>query len=162
MVRHDSCTALHPPSPVLLLPFFPPVSSMRTSRIARDTSKVVAASTRNRPLRLTRAATNTLNAVDAGAVATAGSRESEAALRHGAAHSGSDLSSLSDHALSDGGEAIGNRMKKRKRAITVKCEVDEIETAAVASPTKESKPRKARRVPAKKITAKDGTGTLAP
>jgi endonuclease-3 len=134
---------------------------MRTSRIARDTSKVLNATTRTRPLRRAHAAT-TLNAGEAGAVANVGTRESESAVRDGAAPSESDLSSVPDDALPDSGDAIVGRKRKRGQPapVAVKREVNEVEITAIASPKKESKPKKARRVPAKKISGKDGTGIV--
>ncbi|KAF2452026.1 hypothetical protein P171DRAFT_468410 [Karstenula rhodostoma CBS 690.94] len=129
---------------------------MRTSRIARDTSRILTATTRSSSLRRARAATNPLNAVE--------TRESESAVHHGAARSDSDLSSVPDDALTDTGDAIVGRKRKRGQPapVAVKREVNEVEITAIASPKKESKPKKARRVPAKKITAKDGTVKVEP
>ncbi|KAJ4351251.1 alpha,alpha-trehalase nth1 [Didymosphaeria variabile] len=137
---------------------------MRTSRIARDTSKVLAATTRNRPLRRTRAATDTLNTVEAGGVAKNATRESESAVFDGAAHPDSDLSSVPDDVESDSGKTTASRKRKRGQPAlaAVKREVKEVEITAIASRKKESKPRKARRVPAKKITGKDGTIKIEP
>ncbi|KAL1592739.1 alpha,alpha-trehalase nth1 [Paraconiothyrium brasiliense] len=137
---------------------------MRTSRIARDTSKILAATTRNRPLRRTRAATNTPNAVEAGGVAKNGAHESESAVFDGAAHSDSDLSSVPDDVVSDSGEAIASRKRKRGQPaiVAVKREVKEVGITTIASPKRESKPKKARRVPAKKVSGKDGTVKIEP
>jgi endonuclease-3 len=135
---------------------------MRTSRIARDTSKGLAATTRTRPRRRIRAATSTPNAGEAGAVANVGTRETESALREAAAHSESNLSSVPEDALPYSGDATVGRKRKRGQPapVAVKREVEEVEIAAIALPKKESKPKKARRMPAKKITGKDGAGIV--
>ncbi|KAJ4305736.1 alpha,alpha-trehalase nth1 [Kalmusia sp. IMI 367209] len=129
---------------------------MRTSRISRDTSRILAA-TRNRPLRRTRAA-NALNTVEAGGVAKVGKRESESAVHDAAAHTDSELSSVPDDSASDSGEARASRKRKRGQAapVVVKREARDVSITAIASPKKEPKPKKARRVPAKRITGKDG------
>lgn len=134
---------------------------MRTSRIARDTSNILAATTRGPSLRRTRAATHTPNAVDAGGVAKVGTRESESAVHHGAPHSDSDLSPVPDDDLTDSDAIVGRKRKRGQPApVAVKREVKEVAIATIASPKKESKPKKARRAPAKKITGKDGTGNV--
>lgn len=131
---------------------------MRTSRIARDTSKILAATARGPSLRRTRAATNTLNVVEAGGVAKVGTHESGSPVRCEDPQSDSDLSSVPDEALSDSGDAVVGRKRKRgdPASVAVKQEIKEVDITALAFPKKESKPKKARRVPAKKITGKDG------
>lgn len=107
---------------------------MRTSRIARDTSRIVAA-TRSQPLRR----------------ATAASLRAAADEGH---ESASDaLSRVSSDDDSDDGKPAAAVNRKRKRGqTTVKHEVAEATVAIAASPKK----KKARRTPAKRITAKDG------
>lgn len=127
---------------------------MRTSRIAHDTSRILAA-TRRQPLRRTRAATNTLNAVEAGGVAKGATHESKSAVFNNRAESSaSDLSSPPSHVHSDADEVPVSRKRKRKEAapVAVKREVNEVDV----TPKRETKPKKARRVPAKRITGKDG------
>ena len=131
---------------------------MRTSRIARDTTRILAA-TRTQPLRRTRAAAAALNTVDAGRVANGEDHESASA-----SPSESEFSSAPSDVGSDDAEAAVGRKRKRGQAapVAVKREVAEVDVTAGASPKKQIKTvKKARRAPAKKITGKDGTALLA-
>ena len=142
---------------------------MRTSRLSRDTSKIVAATRAHPPLRQTRSSAHaairdfSLNTVDAGRVARNGSRESAPALRDRDAQSDSELSSVPDSG-SEGGEAAGSRKRKRRQtaAVAVKEEVKEVSITAIASPEKARKPKKARRVPAKVIKGPNGDVKVEP
>lgn len=131
---------------------------MRTSRIARDTTRILAA-TRSQPLRRTRAAAASLNTVEAGRVANGEDHDSASASQ-----SESEFSSAPSDVGSDDGEAVVGRKRKRGQAapVVVKREVTEVNVTASTSPKKQSKPaKKARRVPAKKVTGKDGMAMLA-
>lgn len=128
---------------------------MRTSRISRDTSRILAVSRTQRTLRQTRSAAN---------LATRNAETSAASTikdENGAEES--DLSSLPADSGSDGEE---RPIKKRKRAqhtpVVVKHESKEVSIATIASPKKEIKPKKARRAPAKKVTAGDGSVKVEP
>ncbi|KAI4952601.1 hypothetical protein J4E91_003073 [Alternaria rosae] len=125
---------------------------MRTSRVSRDASRVVAASRTQRALRQTRSATNAPAPVkrEPGSDENAGSE--------------SDLSSAPADSASDG-EARRMPMKRKRgqdMPIIVKKEVEETSTTAIASPKKVAKVKKARRAPAKKIKTSDGTVTMEP
>ncbi|KAF1965179.1 DNA glycosylase [Bimuria novae-zelandiae CBS 107.79] len=122
------------------------------------------AASRRLPLRRTRAATDTLNTVEAGRVANGSARESASATRNGDGQSESELSSVPSEAGSDSRGAVVGRKRKRGQAapVTVKRELDEAEVAAVASPRRQGKPKKARRAPAKKITGRDGSVKIEP
>ncbi|PSN66503.1 DNA glycosylase [Corynespora cassiicola Philippines] len=146
---------------------------MRTSRISRDTARILAASrAAHRPLRQTRSGTSAatrdsaLNTIEAGPVARAGGRESEAATSHLDTDSDSQLSSVPEDSGSEHAAAAPVN-KKRKRGqgaprVTIKQETKEVAVAAVASPQKAPRPKKARRVPAKKTVGADGTVKVEP
>jgi endonuclease-3 len=137
---------------------------MRTSRVSRDASRIVAA-TRARPLSpQTRSRAHaairdfSLNTIEAGRVTRNGKRESALS------ESESELSSVPDSGAKDG-EATGSR-RKRKRGqavpVAVKEETKEVSIAAIASSAKGSKPKKARRVPAKKVKGAEGSVKTEP
>jgi endonuclease-3 len=113
---------------------------MRTSRVSRDTSRVLAAS---RALRQTRSGANP-PVQDA---------------------SDSELSSVPTDVSSDD-EYATPPPKKRRTArdvpVKVKHESKETSITNIASPKKDVKPRKARRVPAKKINGADGIVKVEP
>ncbi|KAH7132224.1 DNA repair protein-like protein Ntg1 [Dendryphion nanum] len=147
---------------------------MRTSRISRDTAKVVAATRAQRPLRQTRSGTTAairdfaLNTVEAAHVAL-NPRESAPPLLDSLQHSDSDLSSVPEDSGSEDGEPAMNRKRKRGQdaptRTTVKHETEELSIATIASPAKEKtkrKPTKARRVPAKKSVASNGSVKVEP
>ncbi|KAF2740240.1 DNA repair protein-like protein Ntg1 [Polyplosphaeria fusca] len=120
---------------------------MRTSRISRDTSKIVAtlsARPKPRPLRQTRASTNAstrdsaLTIDEAADVAEATSRESE------------DVES-------------DNQSSESALTTRIKHETKEVSIAAIASPGKGAiKPKKARRAPAKKVVGSNGKVKIEP
>lgn len=132
---------------------------MRTSRVSRDTSKILAATrtqnnNRSRPLRHTRA-TNALSKVETEGVANEREHESSIAVQQ------PDSSAAVDESSSDDGERIRGGKRRRGEAggalpVVVKEETTELAIAAIESPKKERKPTKARRVPAKKVKAEDG------
>ncbi|KAF3038934.1 DNA N-glycosylase and apurinic/apyrimidinic (AP) lyase [Didymella keratinophila] len=113
---------------------------MRTSRVSRDTSRILAAS---RTLRQTRSGANP------------------------PVHdpSDSELSSVPTDAGSDG-EFAARQPKRRKTtretSVKVKRETREVSLTSIISPKKEAKPKKARRVPAKKINGADGSVEIEP
>ncbi|KAJ4370236.1 alpha,alpha-trehalase nth1 [Didymella sp. IMI 355093] len=113
---------------------------MRSSRISRDTSRILAAS---RTLRQTRSGAN--------------------APVHDP--SDSELSSVPTDAGSDE-EFATSQPKRRKTArgtpVKVKHEANEVPLTSITSPKKEAKPKKARRVPAKKINGADGSVKMEP
>ncbi|KAH8722578.1 DNA glycosylase [Phaeosphaeriaceae sp. PMI808] len=125
---------------------------MQTSRISRDTSRIMAASRKQRSLR-TRASTNLVSKeinTDSWQV-----DKKEA--------SDSELSSVPADSSSSSDE---RPMKKQKRVrdtqVTVKHETEHISLASITSPKKEIKPKKARRAPAKKVTMANGTVKMEP
>lgn len=125
---------------------------MRTSRISRDTARLLAAS---RPLRQTRSGAN---------IATRNFEAHTTQLKQeDDASSDSELSSLPADSGSDG-EA--RPVKKRKRGqdapVLVKDEIKEMSIATIASPKKASKPKKARRAPAKKISSSNDSVEVEP
>jgi endonuclease-3 len=126
--------------------------SMRTSRVSRDTSRIVAASRTQRTLRQTRSATN----APAPIKRETGSDEN--------AGSPSDLSSVPADSVSEG-EARRMPMKRKRgqeTPIIIKKEVEETSIVAIASPKKDAKVKKARRAPAKKTKTSDGTVKIEP
>lgn len=149
---------------------------MRTSRISRDTSKVLsslAATRTQRPLRGTRAGANAtirdfaLNAVEAGHVASAPVGESEPPDNQENIGSDSGLSSPPEDSGSEGADVMASRKRKRGQdapvATSIKREVKEISVTDVASPKKvNTKPKKARRAPAKKIVGANGSVKVEP
>jgi hypothetical protein len=113
---------------------------MRTSRISRDTSRILAAS---RTLRQTRSGANP------------------------PVHdpSDSELSSVPSDAGSDGDFATPQpkrRKTTRETPVKVKHETKEVSLTSITPPKKEAKPKKARRVPAKKINGADGRVKIEP
>lgn len=144
---------------------------MRTSRISRDTTRILAASRTQRTLRQTRSGSITatresgLNTVDAGHVASTRRHESELAINNEKPQSDSGLSSAPDDSGSEGGEAV-LVSRKRKRGhnapVTVKRESKDTSITTTAPLKKENKPKKARRVPAKKKVAADGSVKVEP
>jgi endonuclease-3 len=128
---------------------------MRTSRISRDTTRILAASSQCAS-RQTRAATNASNRVSQkDTVKTESDKDaaSESELSSAPADSGSD------------GEAQP-ASKKRKRGgdapIVVKQEAQETLITTIASPKKDGKIKKARRAPAKKVKTSDGSVKIEP
>ncbi|CAN9204192.1 unnamed protein product [Alternaria alternata] len=125
---------------------------MRTSRVSRDTSRIVAASRTQRALRQTRSATNAQTPIKR----ETGSDEN--------ARASSELSSVPADSASDG-EARRVPMKRKRgqdTPIVVKQEVEETTIAGIASPKKSEKVKKARRAPAKKIKGNDGSVKMEP
>lgn len=116
------------------------LDKMRTSRISRDTSRILAAS---RTLRQTRSGANP------------------------PVHdpSDSELSSVPSDAGSDGDFATPQpkrRKTTRETPVKVKHETKEVSLTSITPPKKEAKPKKARRVPAKKINGADGRVKIEP
>lgn len=125
---------------------------MRTSRVSRDTSRIVAASRTQRALRQTRSATNAQTPIKR----ETGSDEN--------ARASSELSSVPADSASEG-EARRVPMKRKRgqdTPIVVKQEVEETTIAGIASPKKSEKVKKARRAPAKKIKGNDGSVKMEP
>lgn len=184
---HLQLPKLLPPAP-LSERALPPSAEMRTSRLSRDTSKLLAATRAHPQLRSTRTTRTTrtirdcsLNTVDAGRVAQ-GPREAAVPPGNGHVQSDSELSSVPD-CDSEGGEmAAAGRKRKRGRAAPmavpvevknevkreVKCEVKQETTetvlAAITFPPRQRgyRPKKARRAPAKKVKREDGSFTVEP
>jgi endonuclease-3 len=122
---------------------------MRTSRISRDTTRILAASRSQRTLRQTRSGANV-------ATQNTGAQDEKEA-------SDSDLSSVP----ADSDSGFEERPVKKRRVaqttpLAVKHESKEVSIATIASPKKESKPKKARRAPAKKITGSNGSVKMEP
>src|SRR5438128_663671 len=116
---------------------------MRTSRISRDTSRILAVNRTQRASRQTRSGTNIATGT---ATPSAGRQAQEDNTT-----SDSELSSVPEDSVSDG----ENRpLKKRKRGqnapVIVKNEIEEVSITTIASPKKASNTKKARRTPAKK------------
>jgi endonuclease-3 len=136
---------------------------MRTSRISRDTSKIIAASRTQRILRQTRPATNASNPRPQRDSIRAAE---EAEHNHNVA-SDSDSSSRLSSVPDSGSEGEAQRAsKKRKRGqnapIVVKQEIQETSIDTVASPKKGTQAKKARRAPAKKVKGSDGGVKIEP
>ena len=113
---------------------------MRSSRISRDTSRILAAS---RALRQTRSGAN--------------------APVHDP--SDSELSSVPTDIDSDGDFTTPppkRRKTVRDTPVKVKYETTEVSLTSLASPKKEAKPKKARRTPAKKVNGADGMVKIEP
>jgi endonuclease-3 len=125
---------------------------MRTSRVSRDTSRILDANRTQRTLRQTRSSVNIATQAKGGGL-----------KKNDAAASDSELSSIE---ADSGSEGEARPAKKRRTAqgapIAVKHESKEVSIATIASPKKESKPKKARRAPAKKITGSDGSVKIEP
>jgi endonuclease III len=138
---------------------------MRTSRISRDTSRILAATRSRRTIRQTSSRTSSttrasgVDKVEAGAAAKNGVKSVPVTD----AQSDSELSSAPD-SDSDGEGTITT--KKRKRAqpkpVAVKQEAIDVSVATVESPKKGSRPKKARRAPAKKRVSGDGSVKVEP
>lgn len=131
---------------------------MRTSRISRDTSRILAASRAQRAQRQTRSAINaSASTVDASHV----KQEAQTDL---ASPSGPETSSAPADSYSD--DEVQPAPKRRKKgqdaSIAVKQEVEETSISTIPSPVKNAKVKKARRAPAKKTTASDGTVKIEP
>ncbi|KAH9866256.1 hypothetical protein J1614_008822, partial [Plenodomus biglobosus] len=135
-------------------------ASMRTSRISRDTSRIVAASRTQRTLRQTRTAAN----IAAHNIRDAAADDSDNAGQDENAMSDSELSSVP--AESDSESEGQTATKKRKRGqdapVVVKLERKEVSMATIASPKQEAKPKKTRRQPAKKVKTEDGGVKIEP
>ncbi|XPT01561.1 DNA-(apurinic or apyrimidinic site) lyase [Ascochyta lentis] len=114
---------------------------MRTSRISRDTSRILAA---NRTLRQTRSGANP--------------------PVHDA--SDSELSSVPTTDVGSDGEFATPPPKRRKTVrgtpAKVKRESKDVSITSIASPNKDVKPKKARRAPAKKVNGADGSVKVEP
>ncbi|KAF1918339.1 DNA repair protein-like protein Ntg1 [Ampelomyces quisqualis] len=119
---------------------------MRTSRVSRDTCRILAANRTQRTLRQTRTSANTAPHTDGTGVKKEGDTTPD-----------SELSPAPEESGSDGEQRPVKRRKAVQNApIVVKHETKEVSLAAIASPKQEAKPKKARRTPAKKITGPDG------
>lgn len=130
---------------------------MRTSRISRDTSRIIAASRTQRALRQSRSTANaTIRDSRNGAGSIVGQDEN--------APSDSELSSVPADSSSDNETVRLNKKRKRGQAVpsVVKHEQEEVSISTIASPKKESKPKRARRTPARKIKGEDGTVKIEP
>ena len=133
---------------------------MRTSRVSRDTSRILAVTRAQRTLRQNRSAFHTtvgdahVDAYEEGGFFK--EEETDA--------SGSQFAS----ALADSGPdveaSLSNKKRKRGHALpaVVKHEEEEISISNITSPEKAGKPRKGRRMPAKKITGPDGAVKIEP
>lgn len=137
---------------------------MRTSRISRDTARIVSATTTRRAsqrLRNTRSSVTKapLNATEASSVtAASGDAKAVADDESNIFSSDSDLSSVPKDLDWEDTKATVSRKRKRSPGIpvatSIKHEAEEISIAAIESPNKAaSKPKKARRTPAKRIVA---------
>lgn len=121
---------------------------MRTSRVSQDTARILAATRTQRTLRQTRSRAN----IRSGASANGVKSEDE--------DSGSDLSSYAGESSSDGeSRPVKRRRKGGAQPIAVKLEKEDLSITTILSP---KKPKRARRAPAKKITAADGTVKIEP
>lgn len=80
------------------------------------------------------------------------------------AQSDSELSSVPDASGSEGRETNPSRKRKRRQAapVMLKRESKEVSITSIASPKKAGKPKKARRVPAKKVVGADGRVKVEP
>ncbi|KAH7385967.1 DNA repair protein-like protein Ntg1 [Pyrenochaeta sp. MPI-SDFR-AT-0127] len=130
---------------------------MRTSRISRDTSRIIAASRTQRALRQSRSTANSTirdNRASSDNVVGQGENDpSDSEFSSAPADSGSE------------GEAVRSNKKRKRGQVTpslVKREREEVSIATIASPKKESKPKKARRTPAKRVKGEDGTVKIEP
>jgi endonuclease-3 len=118
---------------------------MRTSRISRDTARILAATRTQRALRQTRSATRPAEPLSDG-VSHDDNGDSDSALSSVPSDSGSD------------GEARPAKRRKREPGV-VKKESKEVAIDTIASP---EKAKKARRTPAKKVTANNGSVKIEP
>jgi endonuclease-3 len=125
---------------------------MRTSRVSRDTSRILAASRTQRTLRQTRSSANIATQSKGG-----GPKSEDTAS------SDSELSSIPADSASDGEARPAKKRRTAQNApIALKHESKEVSIATIASPKKENKLKKARRAPAKKITGSDGSIKMEP
>ena len=132
---------------------------MRTSRLSRDTSRILAASRTQHTLRQSRSANANIRHTHIGTQEEddpSGDDENDA--------SDSQLSSVPPESNSDSEDRKTSRKRKRGRESPayVKREEEEILLSTLTSPKKPSKPKKARRAPAKKITGPDGSVNVEP
>ncbi|KAL6711481.1 alpha,alpha-trehalase nth1 [Coniothyrium glycines] len=135
---------------------------MRTSRLSRDTSRIIAASRLQRTLRQTRSAAN-IASHDAPDQST-GAEDSAIETESKNADTGSELSSpFSDAYSEDDGRTTSKKRKRgRQTPAKIKSESKEVSTATAASPKKDGKPKKTRRAPAKKVKGPDGDMKIEP
>ncbi|KAF2272527.1 DNA repair protein-like protein Ntg1 [Westerdykella ornata] len=134
---------------------------MRTSRLSRDAAKIASALTGSRAssrIRQTRAGAKAnirdfaLNAAEAGNVTRGEAGKPEAALGNGDNGSDSELSSVPEGSEWEDGETTTRKRKRGETPVkaTVKLETEEITITESASPRNAtSRPKKARRLPAK-------------
>lgn len=129
---------------------------MRTSRISRDTARIVAASRTQRTLRQSRTAANAASRD----VHRDNLKIGEGEVNDENVSSESEFGSLQADSSSDEEVRLANKKRKRgqQTSIVVKEESNSTTLANIASP----KPKKARRVPAKKIKAPDGSIKVEP
>jgi endonuclease-3 len=125
---------------------------MRTSRVSRDTSRILAASRTQRTLRQTRSGANLATQVDGNGLKRGGLVTSDSEISSVPADSGSDVEQ----------RPIKKRRTGQDAPTAVKRESKEVSIATIASPKKENKPKKARRTPAKKVTGIDGSVKVEP
>lgn len=126
---------------------------MRTSRVSQDTARILAATRTQRTLRQTRSRANI-------GAQSPGSGAAKSGVKSEDEDNDSDLSSYAGESSSDGDSRPMKRQKKRGvQPVAVKLEKEEVSITAIQSP---QKPKRARRVPAKKITAADGTVKIEP
>lgn len=133
-------------------------NAMRTSRISRDTSRILAASRTQRVSRQTRSSANatTRDVIPKW-------------IGDGLEDDGVPVTSESESSVipadSDADED-GRPPKKRKMApntpVAVKHKRPDVSIAMIASPHKDKKPKKACRAPAKKITGQNGSVKIEP
>jgi endonuclease-3 len=118
---------------------------MRTSRVSKDTARILAASRTQRTTRQTRSVTN---------------------LPTRAAETITQVKDEDTEAVSSGSDGEARPVKKRKRGldapVVVKSETNEVSIMTIASPTKATKVKKARRTPAKKVAGADGSVKMEP
>ncbi|CBX98849.1 similar to TPA: DNA repair protein Ntg1 [Plenodomus lingam JN3] len=133
---------------------------MRTSRISRDTARIIAASQTQRTLRQTRTAAN----VAVHNIRDAATDNSDSADHNENASSDSELSSVPTESDTDGeGQATTKKRKRGQQApVVVKREREEVSMAAIKLPGQEAKPKKARRQPAKKVKTENGGVKVEP
>ncbi|KAI8943231.1 hypothetical protein NX059_001253 [Plenodomus lindquistii] len=133
---------------------------MRTSRISRDTSRIIAASRAQRTARQTRTAAN----IAAHNIQNTAAEDSDNTGNDVNAESDSELSSVPAESDSDGEAQTSTKKRKRGQTapVIVKEEHKEVSIATITSPQKEVKPKKARRQPAKKVKTEDGGVRVEP
>lgn len=144
--------------------------------MSRDAAKIASTLSASSPpsqLRQTRAGAKAnirdfaLNTAEAGNVTRREAGESAVVVDNGNSETDSELSSVPEESEWDDGETSSSRKRKRGQQTpvraTVKHETEEITIAEIASPKKaNSRPKKARRVPAKKIVGPDGHVKVEP